>query len=316
MILTLLCLLFGLGFYGCYIQPNIPFNNTNNTQQVEKKTRDNYYTGPYGDYAVLTFGDFMSYEYLFNSIHNTPIELYNTATIGESVEQSLWSTTSRANWYSAIDFEDSDYGYGDISYNVYNPTFELIYKSYGSNTGTYLMQYRFSFTTNLYDDSTGNYCRFDFRVTTLSKHPSLTTLDEFIFDLDDFHRPSVRGWNVIVQKDTFNTYFNPTYYDYSMGYSDGYLQGIESGPNNQMLEQEYERGRQVGIQEGLAQADYSSTANSIFNGIFTIGLLPVNVFLGFMDWEVFGINIAGLVSGLISVAIVVIIIRFILGHKV
>lgn len=91
------------------------------------------------------------------------------------------------------------------------------------------------------------------------------------------------------------------------GYNDGYAKGKEEG-----ITEGESSGYQNGYNDAISDASNQSVvANSIFSGIFTVAMLPVNVFLQFMNFEVFGINISGLVSGLITVALVVIVLRFI-----
>lgn len=110
-------------------------------------------------------------------------------------------------------------------------------------------------------------------------------------------------------------FFNNNFGDYSTGYDNGYTNGLEVGQVNG-----YDNGYGIGYQEGYSAAiDYSSqqqsTALTIFTGIIEVGLLPVNVFLKMFEYEVFGINIAGLVSAGMTIAIVVIIIRVVTGKK-
>lgn len=94
---------------------------------------------------------------------------------------------------------------------------------------------------------------------------------------------------------------------YNAGYDTGYQNGYNIGNNYG-----YSRGYSEGIQEATSQ---ESTALTIFTGIIEVGLLPVNVFLKMFEYEVFGINIAGLVSAGMTIAIVAIIIRVITGKK-
>ena len=61
----------------------------------------------------------------------------------------------------------------------------------------------------------------------------------------------------------------------------------------------------------IVQPSEVSTASIIFQGIFNIGLMPVNFFLGVLNFEVFGINIGAFVSALLTLAIVIIIVRII-----
>lgn len=61
----------------------------------------------------------------------------------------------------------------------------------------------------------------------------------------------------------------------------------------------------------IQQPSDVSTASIIFQGICNIGLMPVNFFLGVLNFEVFGINIGAFVSALLTLAIVIIIVRII-----
>lgn len=99
--------------------------------------------------------------------------------------------------------------------------------------------------------------------------------------------------------------------NYYQGYDVGYYDGKQEGLND---------GRSQGYQEGYDQAvedlaDYDSTALTIFTGIVSVGLLPVNVFLQILNFEVFGINIGAFVSSLLTVAIIVIVIRMVTGNS-
>ena len=82
---------------------------------------------------------------------------------------------------------------------------------------------------------------------------------------------------------------------YYLGYSDGYIAGHADG-----IEYADEQG---------------STAATIFTGICNIGLMPVNFFLGILNFEVFGINIGAFVSALLTIAIIAIIIKVVTGNS-
>lgn len=95
----------------------------------------------------------------------------------------------------------------------------------------------------------------------------------------------------------------------SLAYQDGYDKGYSDG---------YEEGHDVGYNSGYGNGysealDQGSTAATIFSGVVTVGLLPVNVFLGILNFEVFGINIGAFVAALMTVAIVIIIIKMFTG---
>ena len=101
--------------------------------------------------------------------------------------------------------------------------------------------------------------------------------------------------------------------------SDAYNQGYING-NNNGYQNGYDDGASSGYQQGYgdgyaASVDQNSTAVAIFTGICEVGLLPVNVFLGILNFEVFGVNIGGFVASLMTIAIVVIVMRVVLGSK-
>lgn len=91
--------------------------------------------------------------------------------------------------------------------------------------------------------------------------------------------------------------------DYDNGYNNGYQDGYNTA---------YQTGYNAGI-DYASQLD--STALTIFTGFIDVGLLPINVFLQILNFEVFGINIAGFVSALLTISLVVIIIRIVVGSK-
>ena len=111
-------------------------------------------------------------------------------------------------------------------------------------------------------------------------------------------------------------------------YSNGYNAGYDNGLNNGR-----EVGERLGYQAGYAEGEVAgytngynagvsdtiasgSEAMTIFAGIMDVAFIPVNVFFLMFDYEVFGINIAGFISGLLTIAIVIILMRFIIGRKV
>ena len=124
---------------------------------------------------------------------------------------------------------------------------------------------------------------------------------------------------------------NETYNQgYTIGYENGSAEGFARGNDNGYRSAEtqyttpgtseylsiYNVGKQNGLTEGYTQAlDQGTTATTIFAGIISVGLLPINVFLQMLDLNVFGINIGGLISGLLTVAVVIIIVRFLFGGK-
>lgn len=95
--------------------------------------------------------------------------------------------------------------------------------------------------------------------------------------------------------------------DYQSGYNDGYVAGDSTG-----FTSGYTRGYADGYNEGVS---LDTTASTIFTGILDVALVPVNVFLSIFNFEVFGVNISGIVSALLTVSVVIIIFRFVFGGK-
>lgn len=106
-----------------------------------------------------------------------------------------------------------------------------------------------------------------------------------------------------------SSFFDGT--EYQQGYTNGWNDGNDKG-----FEDGYRNGYANGVTDGLESVEIMNPEMfTIFNGILNIAMIPVNVFLGFFNWEIFGINIASFVSSLLSIAILIIVIRLIAGSS-
>ncbi|MBQ7348181.1 MAG: hypothetical protein IJW55_09495, partial [Clostridia bacterium] len=102
-----------------------------------------------------------------------------------------------------------------------------------------------------------------------------------------------------------------TYLDeWQAGYNDGYYYGYGDGDTDG-----YERAKGVwynkGLEDGFAGADTSQAWASLKNLIFAIFDAPFYVISYSLDFDLFGINIAGTLIALISLAIIVWILKII-----
>lgn len=88
---------------------------------------------------------------------------------------------------------------------------------------------------------------------------------------------------------------------YNRGYNNGYNDGYNAA---------YSIGYNVGYDAALGA---NGTAITIFNGILSIGMLPINIFLKILNFDILGINMANFISALLSICLTLIIIRTILG---
>lgn len=106
---------------------------------------------------------------------------------------------------------------------------------------------------------------------------------------------------------TDNEYYNS---GYSAGYSAGKLDGSSSGYN-----QGYDAGVTIGYQNGYNDG-VEHGGNYTFLGL--IGAVidaPINAFTSLLNFEVLGVNILSLITGLLSIAIIVFIVKLCMGGK-
>lgn len=112
-------------------------------------------------------------------------------------------------------------------------------------------------------------------------------------------------------------YFTSSFDDndfYNLGYQDGLDTGLQDGYNNG-----YQDGLDTGTQSGY-QDGYSAGVESA-NDYSFIGLLgavidaPVTAFTGLLNFEILGFNILAFVTGLITLALIIFIIKLCIGGK-
>lgn len=89
-------------------------------------------------------------------------------------------------------------------------------------------------------------------------------------------------------------------------FTNGYNQGLKDGEKN---------GYSNGYSDGLNDGIKDNTIFNIFNGILNIAMVPVNFFLGIFNFEILGINMAGFVSALLTISIIIFLLRLIKGSK-
>lgn len=115
---------------------------------------------------------------------------------------------------------------------------------------------------------------------------------------------------ITVLPQTISSYlYDASAYDsgYYAGRNDGYNEGYDDGE---------EFGHQQGFADGVSYAQgQDQTALTIFEGIITIALVPINFFLAIFNFNIFGINLSGFVSALLTVSIIIIVVRFLTGKK-
>lgn len=118
--------------------------------------------------------------------------------------------------------------------------------------------------------------------------------------------------------------FNERYYYFTGSFTDNtfYEEGFEAG-----VEDGFNRGEQVGYENGYNAGNTIGYGNGYTDGLAQggnysfMGLIgavidaPVTAFTSLLNFNVFGVNILALVTGLLSIAIIVLIVKLCLGGR-
>lgn len=249
------------------------------------------------------FGD--TDDYLL--VHNLPINLYSYESQDYSVElnfyytyndngnnvnalfiQYFWNGTFDANNDCMTVSQQGVFGYLGTC-NVY---FDYAYFLYTDDTNvnhSYQLQQDFSYIIgDVVDDTWGG---LNNKVISLK-------LNQLII-----YKMASGTYNSIhtgVSGDSYDS-------GYQVGKQDGYSIGLKDGINE---------GYQSGYDKGRADFEnQDEIVTSIFDGILGIGLLPVEFLMSIFNFEILGINFTHIVSALLSIMVLVILLRIVLGGK-
>lgn len=137
--------------------------------------------------------------------------------------------------------------------------------------------------------------------------------DDYTLSISDYNVTS--STNVVVRV-AFSLVDESDYsYVADGGYHDGYVNGFNDG-----VSQGSQEGRENGYYDGFQDAkelyeNQDATVNSIFQGILSIGLIPVEFFMSIFNFSILGINITSIISAILTMMVIVILMRIILGGK-
>lgn len=106
------------------------------------------------------------------------------------------------------------------------------------------------------------------------------------------------------------TFSDSTSYSYQDAYNEGLKDGIQQGL--EQAEGDYQQGYQDARE---LYENQDAVVTSIFSGILGIGLIPIEFFMSIFNFEVLGINFAHIVSAILTLMVLVILVRVILGGK-
>lgn len=136
-----------------------------------------------------------------------------------------------------------------------------------------------------------------------------------------------RYWFLIPTGTSFTTSSEPSaFYSYRKYYiSTGfmtdnqfYIQGYRDGlasDQQSVYDEGYSAGRSAGRVEGYYEGLAEDTNYTFYGLIGAVIDVPVQTFMGLLNYELFGVNIAGFLLGLLSLGLILLIIKLILGGR-
>lgn len=191
--------------------------------------------------------------------------------------------------------------------------------SNGQTTATYL---------NIFCDSDG-YSSFNCRVSSIRIYSSVISSKYYTHivytdNLGNSLNFAIYAYDPTGVAGTF-AYADRTYYltdpssftdneIYNAGYNDGYYVGNSDG-NSSGYTEGYSAGQSFGYQNGY-NAGLDASGQYSFNSL--IGAVidaPISAFTSLLNFEILGFNILGFITGLLTLALIVFIIKLCLGGK-
>lgn len=240
------------------------------------------------DYDTLDSGRMVFYLQYENSQYQ-----YMTLTIGQDLVQN-----PTINYAFNVNYLPNSTEFDVFSFDVYLRCYQ--YEEDGTLAKTTLVTIR---EYNRYQVQFGSFLYTDYYRSVISM--TFSPYDQATYN-------ALTGYN---PPDSYND-------GYDKGYTDGYHQGYNDGEysGDQSYYQDgwndgYEVGESVGYQDGLTDGqNMDDQMNTIFANIFQVAMVPVNFFLGIFNFEIFGINISSFVTALLTIAVIIIIIKTIVGN--
>lgn len=243
------------------------------------------------------------------------------------------------SWYGVEVFCEMNKWSFDVSLDVYKynrVSSQIVNKTSIDEHNLYIdnLLLRNNSTTDVYRFNRLDFYRKNCIFENTSTAP-FTQCELFTFSYNIYtYSPSVLGISTNSYQSGYESGYDSGYTDginnndkYNQGYSEGYDVGKVDGVNEFLDSSEYsdalsdansdgfQVGRAVGYAEGVEASGNVAHMNAIFTGILDVGLMPVNFFLKILNFEVFGINIGGFVTGLFTLSIVVMLFRMFFGSN-
>lgn len=123
----------------------------------------------------------------------------------------------------------------------------------------------------------------------------------------EFIMPSDNPW------DTRTYYFTQDFSDTQI-YNQGYNQGLLDNQSN-IYNQGYNAGSSAGYGQGYAEGLEDGSDYSFFSLFGAVLDAPISALKGLLNFQIFGVNLLTLFTGLLTLAIILLVIRLIRGGK-
>lgn len=101
---------------------------------------------------------------------------------------------------------------------------------------------------------------------------------------------------------------------YDAGYNIGYKAGTDYG-NSLGYSSGYDAGQNVGYQNGYNKGINDSDSYTFYNLFGSVLDAPVNVFTSLFNFELLGVNLLGLITGLFTLSFIILLLKLCLGGK-
>lgn len=245
------------------------------------------------------------YQYGGKLSYNTAIQ---TCMLQSELTNDVYYTLGDAYFNADLSY-DTEGGYyiNNIQYRI---NVSLYYVALGQDEGNYVTSLTYTYSPNW--EITQNTSNFNFDNTAF-----YIRLDG---DNAEFEIGIMVNNNIVGSTYTSNEFgtdmFSETYCSINTSsFYDALDQFVNSGVSQEELDGAIQVAHDAGYAEGLQDGLEGGQPSVIFSGILNVALLPVNMFLQILNFEVFGINIGALVTGLLTIAVVIIIVRLVTGKK-
>lgn len=203
--------------------------------------------------------------------------------------------TSTTNFLYAYDNGNTSHGYLIRVFHSGQLTSDIIKVVFSSYQNTLQNVFRPApyYNTITYYDSNGEYMQFE-----LPLYITDVLLNEYLFEERTYY---------------FTTSFNDNAY-YQAGYYDGYVDGMADG-ENLGYQDGYNNGVDVGYNNGYNDGVTSANDYSFLSLLGAVIDAPVSAFTGLLNFNLLGFNMLAFVTGLITLAVILFIVKLFIGGK-